>query len=122
MELRGVTFRVCAWKLNEFLKLPDEIASDFLDVDVEENLDLMGKTLCDDVNFVLGKRAFIRQSELTKISAFWHLFVCANLIVSTNVTKLNREKIRVIYALVTRKPINMNKLSMLLVLLVWKRN
>ena len=25
MELRGVTFRVCAWKLNEFLGLPNEI-------------------------------------------------------------------------------------------------
>ena len=93
MELRGVTFRVCAWKLNEFLELPNEIESDFLDVNVEENLDLMGKTLCDDVNFVWGKRAFIRQSELTKISAFWHLFVCANLIASTNATELNREKI-----------------------------
>ena len=72
MNLRGVVFRVCAWKLNEFLKLPDEIESDFLDVDVEENLDLMGKTLCDNVNFVWGKRAFIRQCELTKISAFCH--------------------------------------------------
>ena len=54
-----------------------------------------------------GKRAFIRQSELTKISAFWHLFVCSNLIVSTNATELNREKIRIVYALVTRKPINL---------------
>ena len=109
MNLRGVVFRVCAWKYNEFLKLPDEIESDFLDVDVEENLDLMGKTLCDDVNFVWGKCAFIRQSELTKISAFWHLFVCANLIVSTNATELNREEIRIVYALVTRKPINLGQ-------------
>ena len=110
MVLRGVTFRVCAWKLNEFLGLPIEIESDFLDVSVEENLDLMGKTLCDDIDFVWGKRAFIRQSELTKISAFWHLFVCANLIVSTNVTELNREKIRVVYALVTSRPINLGQM------------
>ena len=109
MVLRGVSLRVCAWKLNEFLGLPIEIESDFLDVSVEENLDLMGKTLCDDIDFVWGKRAFIRQSELTKVSAFWHLFVCANLIVSTNVTELNREKIRVVYALVTSKPINLGQ-------------
>ena len=61
MDMRGVVFRVCAWKLNEFLGLPEDIESDFLDVDVLENLDLMGKTLCDDVNCVWGKRAFIRQ-------------------------------------------------------------
>jgi hypothetical protein len=76
---------------------------------LKENLDLMGKTLCDDVNFEWGKRAFIRQSELTKISAFWHLFVCANLVVSTNATELNREKIKIVYALVTRKPINLGQ-------------
>ena len=68
--------------------------SDFLDVDVVENLDLMGKTLCDDINFEWGKRAFIRQSELTKISAFWHLIVCANLVVSTNATKLIEKRSR----------------------------
>ena len=67
MNMRGVVFRVNSWKLNEFLELPDEIESNFLDVDVMENLDLMGKTLCDDVNFEWGKQAFIRQSELTKI-------------------------------------------------------
>ena len=67
--------------MNKFLDLPDDIESDFLDVDVLENLDLIGKTLCDDVNFVWGKCTFIRQSELTKVSAFWHLFVCSNLVV-----------------------------------------
>ena len=70
MNMRGVVFRVCSWKLNEFLGLPDDIKLDFLDVDVLENLDLMSKTLCDDVNFEWGKRTFIRQNELTKISAF----------------------------------------------------
>ncbi|KAK0583937.1 hypothetical protein LWI29_005346 [Acer saccharum] len=63
MEMRGVVFRVCSWKLNEFLGLPEDIESDFLDVDVSKNLDLMGKTLCDDVNFEWGKRAFIRQTK-----------------------------------------------------------
>ena len=74
MDMRGVVFRVNSWKLNEFLELPDDIESDFLDVDFMENLDLMGKTICDNGDFELGKRAFIRQNELTKISAFWHLF------------------------------------------------
>ena len=52
MDKKGVVIRVNSWKLNEFLGLPDDIESDFLDVDVLKNLDLMGKTLCDDVNFV----------------------------------------------------------------------
>ena len=60
-------------------------------------------------NFEWGKRSFIRQNELTKISAFWHLFVCANLVVSTNATELNREKIKIVYALVTNKPINLGE-------------
>ncbi|KAK1557615.1 hypothetical protein Q3G72_028150 [Acer saccharum] len=55
MNMRGVVFRVCSWKLNEFLGLPDDIKLDFLDVDVLENLDLMSKTLCDDVNFEWAK-------------------------------------------------------------------
>ncbi|KAK0599648.1 hypothetical protein LWI29_007290 [Acer saccharum] len=96
--------------VNEFLNLPDDIESEFLDVDILENLDLMGRTLCDDSNFVWGKRAFIRQGELTKISAFWHLFVCSNLVVSTNASKLNRDKIKIVYALVTNKPINLGEL------------
>ena len=37
------------------------------------------------------------------------MFVCANLIVSNNATELNREKIRIVYALVTRKPINLGQ-------------
>ncbi|KAK0593526.1 hypothetical protein LWI29_038053 [Acer saccharum] len=97
-------------EVNEFLNLSDDIESDFLDVDVLENLDLMGKTLCDDDDFVWGKRAFIRQGELTKISAFWHLFVCSNLIVSTNASELNRDKIKIVYALVTNQPINLGEL------------
>ena len=109
MNMRGVIFRVNSWKLNEFLKLPYEIELDFLDVDVVENLDLMGKTLCDDINFEWGKRAFIKQSELTKISAFWHFFVWANLVISTSATELNREKIKIVYALVTHKPINLGQ-------------
>ncbi|KAK0571934.1 hypothetical protein LWI29_023745 [Acer saccharum] len=57
-----------------------------------------------------GKRAFIRQCELTKISAFWHLFVCSNLVVSTNASELNRDKIKIVYALVTNQPINLGEL------------
>jgi hypothetical protein len=110
LSIRKVVFRVCPRKVNEFLNLSDDIESDFLDVDVLENLDLMGKTLCDDDDFVWGKRAFIRQGELTKISAFWHLFVCSNLIVSTNASELNRDKIKIVYALVTNQPINLGEL------------
>ncbi|KAK0582299.1 hypothetical protein LWI29_023877 [Acer saccharum] len=110
LSIRKVVFRVCPRKVNEFLNLSDDIESDFLDVDVLENLDLMGKTLCDDDDFVWGKRAFIRQGELTKISAFWHLFVCSNLIVSTNASELNRDKIKIMYALVTNQPINLGEL------------
>ncbi|KAK0588247.1 hypothetical protein LWI29_036648 [Acer saccharum] len=51
-----------------------------------------------------------RQGELTKISAFWHLFVCSNLIVSTNASELNRDKIKIVYALVTNQPINLGEL------------
>jgi len=109
MDVRGVVFRVNSRKLNDFLGLPDDIELDFLDVDVVENLDLMGKTLCDDVNFMWGKRSFIRQSELTKVSAFWHMFVCSNLVVSSNATELNKEKIKIVYALVTNKPINLGE-------------
>ncbi|KAK0607774.1 hypothetical protein LWI29_020343 [Acer saccharum] len=52
MNMRKVVFRVCARKLNEFLGLSNDIESDFLDVDVLENLDLMAKglkTFDDDV-------------------------------------------------------------------------
>ncbi|KAK4844362.1 hypothetical protein QYF36_019289 [Acer negundo] len=51
LDMRGVVFRVNAWKLNDFLGLSNDIESDFLDVGVLENLDLMGKTLCDNVDF-----------------------------------------------------------------------
>ena len=44
---------------------------------------------------------------MTKVSAFWHLFVCANLVRSSNATELNKEKIKIVYALVTDKPINL---------------
>ena len=60
LHIRKVVFRVCARKVNEFLDLPDDIESEFLDVDILENLDLMGRTPCDDSNFVWGKRAFIK--------------------------------------------------------------
>ena len=110
LNMRKVVFRVCARKLNEFLGLPYDIESYFLDVDILENLDLIGKTLCDDVNFIWGKRVFIRQGELTKLSAFWHLFVCSNLVVSTNASELNRDKIKIVYVLVTNKPINLGEL------------
>ena len=110
LSIRKVVFRVCSRKVNEFLDLPDDIESEFLDVDILENLDLMGRTLCDDNDFVWGKRACIRQGELTKISAFWHLFVCSNLIVSTNASELNRDKIKIVYALVTNQPINLGEL------------
>ena len=69
----------------------------------------MGRTFCDNGDFEWGKRAFIRQSELTKVSAFWHLFVCANLVGSSNATKLNKEKIKIVYALVNNKPINLGE-------------
>ncbi|KAK0583778.1 hypothetical protein LWI29_002830 [Acer saccharum] len=52
LSIRKVVFRVCPRKVNEFLNLSDDIESDFLDIDVLENLDLMGKTLCDDDDFV----------------------------------------------------------------------
>ncbi|KAK0592998.1 hypothetical protein LWI29_028837 [Acer saccharum] len=110
LSIRKVVFRVCSRKVNEFLDLPDDIESEFLDVDILENLDLMGRTLCDDSNFVWGKRAYIKQGELTKISAFWYLFVCSNLVGSTNASELNRDKIKIVYALVTNKPINLGEL------------
>ena len=47
---------------------------------------------------------------LTKISAFWHLFVCSNLVGSTNASELNRDKIKIVYALVTNKLINLGEL------------
>ena len=108
-KLRDVLISINARDLNKFLGLPIDLESDFLDVSVEENLDFMGKTLCDDKNFEWGKRAFIRQSNLTKVSAFWHTFVCSNLVVSTNATELNRDKIKIVYALVTNKPINLGE-------------
>ena len=37
------------------------------------------------------------------------MFVCANLVVYTNATELNREKIKIVNALVTCKPINLGK-------------
>ncbi|KAK0594113.1 hypothetical protein LWI29_015762 [Acer saccharum] len=73
LSIRKVVFRVCSRKVNEFLDLPDDIESEFLDVDILENLDLMGRTLCDDSNFVWGKRAYIKQactSRLDKKLAF----------------------------------------------------
>ncbi|KAK0602302.1 hypothetical protein LWI29_032114 [Acer saccharum] len=76
LSIRKVLFRVCSRKVNEFLDLPDDIESEFLDVDILENLDLMGRTLCDDSNFVWGKRAYIKQeiaactSHLDKKLAF----------------------------------------------------
>ena len=45
---------------------------------------------------------------MTKVSAFWHLFVRANLVGSSNATELNKEKIKIVYALVTKKPINLS--------------
>ena len=44
---------------------------------------------------------------MTKVSAFRHLFVCVNLVGSSNATELNKEKIKIVYALVTNKPINL---------------
>ncbi|KAK0601388.1 hypothetical protein LWI29_023780 [Acer saccharum] len=55
-------------------------------------------------------RVCARKGELTKISAFWHLFVCSNLVGSTNASELNRNKIKIVYALVTNKPINLGEL------------
>ncbi|KAK0601052.1 hypothetical protein LWI29_020898 [Acer saccharum] len=81
LSIRKVVFRVCPRKVNEFLNLSDDIELEFLDVDVLENFDLMGKTLCDDNDFVWGKRAFIRQ-----------------------------DKIKIVYALVTNQPINLGEL------------
>ena len=69
----------------------------------------MGITLCDDNDFEWGKRAFISQSELSKVGAFWHLFAYANLVGSTNATELNKKKIKIVYALVTNKPINLGE-------------
>ncbi|KAK0606223.1 hypothetical protein LWI29_035345 [Acer saccharum] len=66
LSIRKVVFRVCSRKVNEFLNLPDDIESEFLDVDILENLDLMGRTLCDDSNFVWGKRAYIKQERFVE--------------------------------------------------------
>lgn len=44
------------------------------------------------------------------MSAFWHLFVCANLVPSSNATELNKEKVKIVYALVTNKPINIGEI------------
>ncbi|KAI9192690.1 hypothetical protein LWI28_026629 [Acer negundo] len=58
LDIRDVVFRVNAWKLNEFLGLSNDIESDFLDVGVLEKLDLMGKTLCDNVD-LSGESVFL---------------------------------------------------------------
>ncbi|KAK0580044.1 hypothetical protein LWI29_035573 [Acer saccharum] len=78
----------------------EELYSGF-NVVVKENL--------DDVRVCPPKTKFVK-GELTKISAFWHLFVCSNLVVSTNASELNRDKIKIVYALVTNKPINLGEL------------
>ncbi|KAK3184986.1 hypothetical protein Dsin_032272 [Dipteronia sinensis] len=98
MNVRGVVFRVCSENINKFLRLPTNISSDFLDVKNVEDLNEIGRTLYEDNNFEWCKRAFICQNELTKVSAFWHLFICANLITSSNATELNKEKIKIVYA------------------------
>ncbi|KAK0583661.1 hypothetical protein LWI29_001127 [Acer saccharum] len=72
----------------------------------EKGIDLNS---CIDSYVHKGKRAFIRQCELTKVSAFWHLFVCANLVGSSNAIELNREKIKIVYTLVTNKSINLGE-------------
>lgn len=66
VNIRGVVFRVCSESLNKFLELPNDISSNFLDVEKMEHLNEMGRTLCEDNDFELGKRAFICQSEFTK--------------------------------------------------------
>ncbi|KAK4857727.1 hypothetical protein QYF36_005212 [Acer negundo] len=63
---RGVVFRVNSKNLNDFLEFLDDIESDFLDIDVFENLNEMGRTLYDNDNFEWGKRAFIRQTKGVK--------------------------------------------------------
>ena len=44
LDFRGVVFRVTSRILNEFLELPYDIELDFLDIDVLENLNIMGRT------------------------------------------------------------------------------
>ncbi|KAK3193369.1 hypothetical protein Dsin_024679 [Dipteronia sinensis] len=107
MNVRGKTFRVSSDSINKFLGHSSKIVSKFLNVNNIEHLDLIGRTLCDDNGFEWGKRAFISQSELTKVSAFWHLFICANLVGSTNASELNKEKIKFVYVLVTNKPLHL---------------
>ncbi|KAK0603528.1 hypothetical protein LWI29_005926 [Acer saccharum] len=109
LSIRKVVFRVCPRKVNEFLNLSDDIESDFLDVDVLENLDLMGKTLCDDDDFVWGKRAFIRQGELTKLVHFG-IYLYAPILLFLLMLRSNRDKIKIVYALVTNQPINLGEL------------
>ena len=46
MYMRGVVFRVNSWKLNEFLGFPDDIESDFLDVDVSSLFLINLKMIC----------------------------------------------------------------------------
>ncbi|KAK0599251.1 hypothetical protein LWI29_003623 [Acer saccharum] len=90
MDVRGIFFRVNSENINKFLGLPIDIESDFLDVGYIENLNEMSRTLCDNNDFEWRKRAFISQR-------------------SFNATKLNKEKIKIVYALVTNKPINLGE-------------
>ncbi|KAK3230375.1 hypothetical protein Dsin_002256, partial [Dipteronia sinensis] len=110
VSVRGKTFKVSSDSINKFLGLSKEIVSEFLNIDNIDDLNLMGRTLCEDDGFEWGKRAYISQGELTKISAFWHLFVCANLVGSTNTSELNKEKIKIVYTMVTNKPLNLGDL------------
>ncbi|KAK3212512.1 hypothetical protein Dsin_017218 [Dipteronia sinensis] len=110
VSVRGKTFKISSDRINKFLGISIKIVSERLDVDNIDNLTLMGRTLCEDDGFEWGKRAFIGQSELTKVSAFQHPFVCENLVGSTNASELNKEKNKIVYALVTNKSLNLGDL------------
>ncbi|KAK3229627.1 hypothetical protein Dsin_001508 [Dipteronia sinensis] len=108
--VKGKTFRVSSDSINKFLGLSTKIDSEFLDTDNIKHLNLIGRTLCEVNEFEWGKKAYIGQSKLTKVSAFWHLFVCTNLVGSSNASELNKEKIKIVFALVIDKPLNLGDL------------
>ncbi|KAK3229681.1 hypothetical protein Dsin_001562 [Dipteronia sinensis] len=61
MDARDIVFRVNSENINKLIGLSNDIESDFFDVEISENLTLMGRTQCDDNDFEWGNRAFISQ-------------------------------------------------------------
>ncbi|KAK3204712.1 hypothetical protein Dsin_018758 [Dipteronia sinensis] len=49
------------------------------------------------------------QYELSKISAFWHLFVCCNLCPTLNASEVSTKKAKIVFALMNDKSINLGE-------------